>query len=95
MNRFNSLKQVQHFMHRTLIKRKGKKEGKYSVNNFSEHMRNISKYFETHAKYFRTQRNILNNQPISCHSFFLYPLKISENQRFSDVFRGYRKIPVA
>ena len=23
--------------------------------------------------------------------FFLYPLKISENQRFSDVFRGYRK----
>ena len=25
---------------------------------------------------------------------FLYPLKTSENQRFSDVFRGYRKKPV-
>ena len=27
--------------------------------------------------------------------FHLYPLKTSENQRFSDVFRGYRKKPVA
>ena len=26
---------------------------------------------------------------------FLYPLKTSENQRFSDVFRGYRKRPMA
>ena len=26
---------------------------------------------------------------------FLYPLKTSENQRFSDVFRCYRKRPVA
>ena len=26
---------------------------------------------------------------------FLYPLKTSENHRFSDVFRGYRKRPVA
>ena len=25
---------------------------------------------------------------------FLHPLKTSENQRFSDVFRGYRKRPV-
>ena len=32
-----------------------------------------------------------------CHAtgLFLYPLKTSENQRFSDVFRGYRKRPVA
>ena len=28
-------------------------------------------------------------------SFFLYPLKISENQRFSDIFRGNRKRPMA
>ena len=26
---------------------------------------------------------------------FRYPVKTSENQRFSDVFRGYRKRPVA
>ena len=26
---------------------------------------------------------------------FLYPLKTSENQRFSDVFRGYKKRSVA
>ena len=32
-----------------------------------------------------------------CHvtGLFLYTLKTSENQRFSDVFRGYRKRPVA
>ena len=27
--------------------------------------------------------------------FFLYPLKTSENHKFSYVFRGYRKRPVA
>ena len=32
--------------------------------------------------------------PISCQ-VFLYPLKTSDNQRFSDIFRGYKKRPVA
>ena len=38
---------------------------------------------------------------INCNSqfhstgIFLYALKTSENQRFSDDFRGYRKRPVA
>ena len=36
----------------------------------------------------------LQIKPISCHYLFRYPQKISENQRFSDVFRGYRKRPV-
>ena len=32
-----------------------------------------------------------------CHAtgYILYLLKTSENQMFSDVFRGYRKRPVA
>ena len=29
--------------------------------------------------------------PCSANVPFLYPLKTSENQRFSDVFKGYRK----
>ena len=29
--------------------------------------------------------------PFQANVPFLYPLKISENQRFSDVFRGYKK----
>ena len=33
--------------------------------------------------------------PFHATGLFLYPLKTSENQRFSDVFRGYRKRPVA
>ena len=33
--------------------------------------------------------------PFYATGLFLYPLKTSENQRFSDVFRGYRKRPVA
>ena len=28
---------------------------------------------------------------LSCEDVFQYPLKTSENQRFSDVFRGYIK----
>ena len=34
-------------------------------------------------------------KPFHVIGLFLYPLKTSENQRFSDVFRGYRKRPVA
>ena len=33
--------------------------------------------------------------PFHVSVFFLYPLKTSENQRFSDVFIGYRKRPAA
>ena len=33
--------------------------------------------------------------PFHTICLFLYPLKTSENQRFFDVFRGYRKRPVA
>ena len=32
--------------------------------------------------------------PFYATGLFLYPLKTSENQRFSDVFMGYRKRPV-
>ena len=35
--------------------------------------------------------DLLQHQPISCNWYFLYPLKTSENQRFSYVFRAYRK----
>ena len=35
-------------------------------------------------------RNIYTYQ-FHANDLFLYPLKTSENQRFSDVFRGYRK----
>ena len=35
----------------------------------------------------------INQFYASC--FFLYPLKTSEDLLFSDVFRGYRKRPVA
>ena len=38
-------------------------------------------------------RNLFNS--FEATGLFLYSLKISENQRFSDVFRGYRKRPVA
>ena len=33
--------------------------------------------------------------PFHATGLFRYPLKISQNQMFSDVFRGYRKRPVA
>ena len=33
--------------------------------------------------------------PFHATGVFLYPLKTSENGRSSDVFRGYRKRPVA
>ena len=34
-------------------------------------------------------------KPISCHYLSPFLLKISENEWFSDVFRGFRKRPVA
>ena len=33
--------------------------------------------------------------PFHANDLFLYPLKTSENLWFSDVFRGYRKRPMA
>ena len=33
--------------------------------------------------------NVFN--PFQVNVLFLYPLKTSKNQRFPDVFRGYRK----
>ena len=34
----------------------------------------------------------VKNETVWCHwSLSIYPLKTSENQRFSDVFKGYRK----
>ena len=38
--------------------------------------------------------NILRMNPFNVTVLFLYPLKTSENQRFSYAFRGYRKRPV-
>ena len=35
------------------------------------------------------------NDPLQPNVPFLYPLKTSENQRFSDVFRGYRNVASA
>ena len=32
--------------------------------------------------------------PLHATNFFLNPLKTSENQRFSDIFRGFGKKPV-
>ena len=37
----------------------------------------------------------LKINPFHATGLFLYPLKKSENQRFSDTFAGYRKRPVA
>ena len=36
-----------------------------------------------------------NVNSFHANGLFQYPLKTSENQRFSDVFKGYRKRPVA
>ena len=36
------------------------------------------------------QNNIHHINPFHATGLFLHPLKISENQSFSDVFRGYR-----
>ena len=36
----------------------------------------------------------MNINPFHATGLFLHPLKTSKNQRFSDVFRGYRKISV-
>ena len=41
------------------------------------------------------QLNGLGSQSIHVTGLFLYPLKVSENCRFSDVFRGHRNRPVA
>ena len=46
-------------------------------------------------KKFPKLQRVKLSRPISCHWSLLYPLTTSENQRFSDVFKGYRKRPVA
>ena len=40
---------------------------------------------------FRRVNNRGNIDPSHANGLVLYPLKKSENQKFSDVFRGYRK----
>ena len=45
--------------------------------------------------YMMTALFINSFNPFHATNLFLYPLKTSENLRFSDVFRGYRKRPVA
>ena len=42
------------------------------------------------SKSYRLATSVFN--PYSPNVTFLYPLKTSENLRFSDVFRGYRKV---
>ena len=41
------------------------------------------------------QSYFLSLKPFPAAGLFLYPLKTLEKQTFSDVFRGYRKWPVA
>ena len=43
---------------------------------------------------FTDTKTIERVNPFHATGLFLYPLKTSENQRFSDVFRGYRTRPV-
>ena len=38
--------------------------------------------------------NFNNFNPIHVTCLFLYPLETSENKKFSDVFRGFRKRPM-
>ena len=48
-------------------------------------------YFDQKIQNFKSKQiwpGLLN--PIQPTGPFLYPLKMSENQRFSDVFRGYK-----
>ena len=66
----------------------------------------LSEYPENHHKtltvsyhdtesfwYTISNENLLN--PFQANSTFLYPLKTSENQRFSDIFRGYKNAALA
>ena len=39
--------------------------------------------------------SIFSVKPFHATGFFLYLLKAAENQKFSDVFRGYIKRPLA
>ena len=51
--------------------------------------------FKVHNRNTRRKYEICSKQLQLCPLvFFLYTLKTSESQRFSDVFRGYRKRPV-
>ena len=61
--------------------------------------RKILRTYQIHDPrvYFKrfTEQDIYSNQPSSRQCLFLYPFETSENLWFSDVFRGYRKRPVA
>ena len=46
-------------------------------------------------KKFALMSLLINFNPFDATGLCWYSLKASENQRFSDVFRGYRKRPVA
>ena len=48
--------------------------------------------FQHGCGYFNRSSRKISFNPYSPNVTFLYPLKTSENWRFSDVFRGYRNI---
>ena len=43
----------------------------------------------------KDHKNLANIIPFHASGLFIYPLKTSGNQRFADIFREYRKVPVA
>ena len=49
----------------------------------------------TKRRYRTLTQIIIAINPVDVTYLFRYPLKTSENQRFSDVFRGYQKRSVA
>ena len=53
------------------------------------------KVFDNDLVAMRKSKVTLTLNPFHATDLFLYPLKSSENQTFSDDFRGYRKKPVA
>ena len=69
----------------------------FNVNPVSQNIFKISnKNTETMTQWvFLCPKLALLVKPSLVDALFLYPLKTPENQRFSDVFRGYRKRPVA
>ena len=64
-----------------------------SPSPLAHHQWGFSKKIWRFIKY-PTQRGVLIN-PFHATDLFWYPLKTSENHRFSDAFRGYQKRSVA
>ena len=52
------------------------------------------KFYFVNIRNTKKQKTVLIN-PFHATGLFLFPLKTSGNQRFSDVFRGYKKRSVA